>query len=252
MSESEHEVSGYIIKDGVAYETAKHRKLRIKRELSARMRTANIPTDMLDYNPDVDYLGEKSLNEVLKLKKVLEWSSSTSERHVKLRELARKSMYYMYGVNGTQKTHLAWWLGKELCRNGETVYFTTMQAILQDLTNLELNKDPDSEVYRRIQKCKNVQFLFLDESFDKSKVTIFKSNFQIPYLDDLIRSRTQSNKANFFISNNKYNEIEDIVGKSIQDFVYRNVTIAKTNMVFEDIYINNLDRYKGQSLISLF
>lgn len=127
-----------------------------------------------------------------------------------------------------------------------------MQAILQDLTNLELNKDPDSEVYHRIQKCKNVQFLFLDESFDKSKVTIFKSNFQIPYLDDLIRSRTQSNKANFFISNNKYDEIEDIVGKSIQDFVYRNVTIAKTNMVFEDIYINNLDRYQGQSLISLF
>lgn len=245
-------VTGYEIRDGIAYETPEHKQQRLRRELAARLRTANLPESIIKYDIDKDYLGEKSIAEVSKIKKVLEWCTSKNPRQVKYKQLARKSMYYVFGPNGTQKTHVTWWLAKELVRKGESVYYTTMQAILQDLTNLESNRDTDSEIYRRIEKYKSVQFLFIDESFDKSKVTMYKSKFQIPFLDDLIRSRVHSGKAIIFISNNKYDDIESFADQSIADFVYRNVSLTGTNFVFEDVYIKNIDKYDGRELITLF
>ena len=105
------------------------------------------------------------------------------------------------------------------------------------------DNDDGSNEYKRSQ-INIVLEMFDQETDDIIKSYSHGALYRFIALDNYISMEAEDNILEY--------EIEDIVGKSIQDFVYRNVTIAKTNMVFEDIYINNLDRYQGQSLISLF
>lgn len=105
------------------------------------------------------------------------------------------------------------------------------------------DNDDGSNEYKRSQ-INIVLEMFDQETDDIIKSYSHGASYRFIALDNYISMEAEDNILEY--------EIEDIVGKSIQDFVYRNVTIAKTNMVFEDIYINNLDRYQGQSLISLF
>ncbi len=250
--------NGYQIINGFAVETEEHKKMRLDRVTKARMTKSNIPLFALDYNIDKDYLGENS-KVVPKLKRIAEivetkekLKLNQDEEAIDLYSLVRGYLYYFYGTNGTQKTYTSAWLAKRLMDLGESVLFTTMQDVLKDLTDLENNKDPKSDTYKRIAEYYDCQFLFLDESFDKSKVTMYKSNFQIPFLDDLIRKRIQYGKAIIFISNVSPTEIKEFAGDSISDFVNRSLEISKANFQFKDVYLKNLDKYEGQSIINIF
>ena len=221
-------------------------------QLLRSLKKAGLPEEMLKYSLDQDYLGEKSKDTIEKVKKFVNYLTNQNPRFLALQKLAKKSMLYFYGKNGTQKTHVAWWIIKECIKKKITAKYTTMQKLLTDLTDLN-KSNPENPVYLRIEEYNSVDILVIDESFDKDKMTVFKSNYQIPFLDDFIRNRYQSGKGMIFISNVPLEKIEENkISASIEDFVKRNVLINNTLLTFEDNYLNEVNRYNGQSLITLF
>ena len=46
----------------------------------------------------------------------------------------------------------------------------------------------DSLIGKKYLEC---DFLIIDDSFDKKKATIFKSGYQIPFLDEFLRTRLE-------------------------------------------------------------
>jgi hypothetical protein len=221
---------------------------------------SGFPDDFVDYNIDKEYIGEKSKDNIEKLKKFINYfTTDLSTASVRIRpyvELAKKSMLYFYGSNGTQKTHVAWWVGKEIAKSGFSVRFLTMKQLIEDLINFKPNPNEDDEailIKEKVDVYNNCDLIIIDESFDKDKLTIFKSNYQIPFLDDFIRTRFQKNKAIIFISNVPVDEIEDNkISHSIGDFVKRNVELSNTLLKFEDNYAENYNKYSGESIVQLF
>lgn len=239
-------MEGYRIKDGIAYISSKHKEQNALLELKLKLKSTNLSNEVLEYKWE-DYIGNISKANIDKLKKVLDFLNSENKFFFK------NAIYYFYGPNGTQKTHTSKTFALELLKKGFSVYFTSMQNLLRDLTDLDSNNDEESEVFNRISLAKEADFLFLDESFDKSKVTMFKSGFQLPFLDSFIRDKIQEGKAIIFISNINYTNIEEFAGKSIFDFIYRNIKLKNSSLYFEDNYIYTLENCNDEKIqLSIF
>jgi DNA replication protein DnaC len=150
----------------------------------------------------------------------------------------------MYGSNGTQKTTLAKWMAAKLLSNGYSVRYSIMQNLIKDLTIFE-----DEEREQACAKYYGVDLLIIDEVFDKSKVTLYKSGYQIPFLDQFIRDRLDNHKKGIvFVSNKKIEEIDaQGFGISLQDLITRKVLLKKSLLTFEDKYFSevNLSAIKG-------
>jgi hypothetical protein len=141
----------------------------------------------------------------------------------------------MYGTNGTQKTTLAMWVGVSLVQQGYTVFYTLMESLVAALTPDFDKENPNRQRY--IEKAMTADLLIIDEAFDRSKVTLYKSGYQIPYLDRALRERFDVYKRGIlFISNQPANSIEASgFGPSLESLVARNT--ASASLVFEDVYI---------------
>lgn len=142
-------------------------------------------------------------------------------------------MIYIYGLNGTQKTAMSTALGWALLRKGYKVQYALMDTLIKDIQpdfSSDVNKD------ELIQKYYDCDLLILDESFDKSKVSLYKSGYQLPYLDSFIRTRFDiQRKAILFISNVAPQKIKDQeFGISLQNFIERNCQDSTVH--FEDSY----------------
>lgn len=234
---------GYIIKripsgNGkttveVAEECACHKAWREATKLEAYMQKANIAVDTAKYDIN-DYVGTKSIENVERLKKYVSRSLDKNEAPEVTNALAA-SCLYMYGRNGTQKTTLAMWMGYQFLKAGKKVRY----ILMNDLLKLLMKAERDEDAQKQLEKISEVDMLIIDESFDKGKITIYRSNYQIPFLDSFLRNRIQTNKKGIiFISNVAMNEIEfNGFNSSIQDLVTRNVNICKGFMEFEDNYM---------------
>lgn len=218
-------IPGYIHKviDGYTYvvECDCHKKWREENELERKCISVNIRPD---YKWE-DYKGKKSIDSLNCLKEL----SNNFKNYI------YKTMIYLYGPNSTQKTSMVQVLGKELISKGYKVFYTTMNDLINALVRDFNTSDEENE--RKdyfIKRCTECDLLILDESFDPTKVTIYKSGYQIPYLDNFLRSRYDiSKKSILFISNVKSSEIEDKgYGRSLQEFVMRNT--AESTLTFED------------------
>ena len=69
------------------------------------------------------------------------------------------------------------YLGRELIKKGYSVKYTLFNKLVSDLQPT-FNTVGDEEEQRRSQNisdCRNVDFLILDEVFDRAKNTLFKS-----------------------------------------------------------------------------
>ena len=100
------------------------------------------------------------------------------------------------------------------------------------------NKENQEKEYA-LKRYYNVDLLIIDEAFDKDKVSLYKSGFQLPYLDSFLRNRFEmKNKSIFFISNIKPSDIAKYgFGISLQDFVERNT--RGSQLFFSDRYVDN-------------
>lgn len=130
-------------------------------------------------------------------------------------------LYFWSHENGTQKTTMASIVGKELLKQGKAVRFILMGDLLSLLSDLE-RKEEAQERRSQLLSC---DYLVIDDSFDKKKATIYRSGFQISFLDIFLRERLEViKKATCFTSNFSIDEIdEEVFGTSLKKLIKRSV-----------------------------
>ena len=226
---------------------------------------------ILSYKPFIDirvdnnvphYEGQKSKDSV---KKLVEFkniytakpvcpSDKDSEEFKEYQNLVAKinkfhnATLYMYGPNGTQKTVLATWLAKEIMVSGNELchvkYFTMNDFIKELMKESSWNGEDKLFTETLLEKT---DLLILDEAFDREKVTVYKSGYQIPFLDTFLRKWSNTtDKSIIFISNVEPSKIEaNGYSRSIQDFVERNIKLHGALLTFEDRYLDSIESISG-------
>jgi len=206
-----------------------HKQYEKKCILERKLTIANINKDIINYDINTNYKGSASLGEIAKIKKYIMNFINGEDKFY-------SAMLYFYGKNGTQKTHVAQYIGKEILANTDfNVIYITMNNLIKVLMKQD-NFSNDSESEYKYNKIKNSDLLIIDEAFDKEKVTLYKSSYQIPFLDTFIRERINK-KGIIFISNIHPENIEkNNFSFSIKDIICRETHINKTLLEFKDNY----------------
>lgn len=210
----------------LAAECECHRVYEMNQRVHALFRHYGFNDKYWDYNPR-SYVGTKSLESKNRLINYITQFSQNPE--------VRKLLVYMYGPNGTQKTSLANFVGRELLKDGFVVRYILMNNLIADLQDKEFNQESAD----RVNKLKEADLLIIDEAMDKSKLTLYKSGYQQSFIDTFVRDRIQSqNKGILFISNvHPDNIAEQGLSISIQDFIQRECKVNNTLLTFEDNYV---------------
>jgi len=215
--------------DGYIYETEETVKkcncllnYQKRQRLRLSLHKANIPHDtIIDYNIR-HYIKGQSYDNVKKLKFYVDnFIESFSDKQL-----------YMWGKPGTQKTTLSFWIGKELIKRGCSVYYILMNDLVKDLQREGFEETTD------LSKYYNVDCLIIDRAFVGDQVTLYKSGYQIPFLDNFLRKRIdQLQKAIIFISNADVDSISiNGFGEDIQDLIIRKTKPYGSVFEFKDHY----------------
>jgi len=171
------------------------------------------------------YVGDRSRHN---METVLEYVES-----FKTSGSLRKHTLYFCGPQGCQKTLIASYVGAELTRAGFDCRFVVMNDLVKKL--LEIKFDDGATEY--VDDLQRADLIIYDESFDLDKLTLYKSGYQIPFLDTFLRSNLRKH-GNIFISNVYPNEIDDKFGPSIRDLMQREVEYFDTLLTFTDNWRN--------------
>lgn len=226
-----------------------HKKWRKEAELALTLYNSDIQSD---YNFS-DYKGTKSLLDLLCIRNIAENPD----------KFIYNKMIYLYGPNGTQKTTMCQCLGKELILKGYSVQYILMDKLIKSLvSDFNRSEEAQTEINFLIKRCLECDFLIIDEAFDLKKITIYNSGYQIPYLDNFLRTRFDINKKSIiFISNRAPHEIGEIpsqrlnepikegFGISLQNFVERNV--KQSTLEFKDVWLDNANNINRRGLFGL-
>jgi DNA replication protein DnaC len=137
-------------------------------------------------------------------------------------------------------------MGYEFLKKGKKVKY----ILMNDLIKMLMKAERDEDIQTQIEKLTEVDLLIIDESFMKERVTIYRSGYQLSFLDTVLRNRIQSNKRGvIFISNISMDDIDkNIFGEGLIDLVKRNVTLNNGNMLFEDNYLDQKSEIQIESL----
>lgn len=219
----------YSEKNGfnIIIECSCHVAWRQQQELELKLEAAQI-------NPDFsfeDYRGSKSREEFKAFKT---FASNYNKYNY-------KTMVYLWGKNGCQKTSMAQALGKILIEKGFSVQYTLMNNLINNLVK-DFNDSLAIEKDAFIKRCLESDLLIVDEAFDSNKVTMYKSGYQIPFLDAFIRNRFEINKKSIlFISNVAPQNIDrNVFGVSLQNLVDRNT--KESCIEFKDVYLDEVSK----------
>lgn len=210
---------GYIYSD----EGVKSCKCRLewqKKELFENdLKKSGIPSKIENYDISM-YIGKDEFDNIPKLKKYVK------EFSIRFNSI---NLYFWSKINSTQKTTVAQWIGKELLKRRKSVSFMLMDNLIQLLMNGYMDKDNSRE---KIADLLEKDFIIIDDSFDKAKVNIYHSKYQISFLDNFLRTRMENlEKATCFTSNLSIDEVGEIWGRSLKKLLERNII---TPMEFND------------------
>ena len=229
MSESVNPRTG--VKVPVMIECEHHRVWRVKKAIEKKFIENGFNKDFFEYDI-ADYKGDKSLHKVNRLIHYVHLFDDKA-----LKESAIKSVIYLYGPNGTQKTTLANWIGSELLQRGVSCQYALMKKIIDELWESQRNEE--SKAY--IDKLLKCDVLIIDEAFSKDKIHLWQSGNQIGYIDEFLRERLNNRKGIIFISNNSPKEIESQgFSHSIHDLVNRELIKTNGAMEMVDKYFDNI------------
>ena len=130
-------------------------------------------------------------------------------------------LYFWSHENGTQKTTTASIVGNLLLSKGHSVQFVSMGDLIKNLQSEQF----DEGVLPAVETYKTCDFLIIDDAFDKRKATMYKSGWQISFLDQFLRHRLETVRlATCFTSNFSPDEIdENVFGISVKKLVNRSV-----------------------------
>ena len=199
----------YLVDEDTAIICSCVKKAKDKLKIKRVIKESNLPKSVEEYKFD-SYIGEDRTGN---LKKIEIYIKKFKEK------FSDKSLYF-FGVGSVQKTTLMSYIGRELSFLGYSVHFTLMDALIKLITAAQFDEDKAIELIR-IEKC---DLILLDDCFDKKKVTLYKSEYQLSFLDSFLRNRLEIRKgATIFTSNIEIGDINNQgFGQSIQDLVERN------------------------------
>jgi len=200
--------NGWIIENDEALKCSCLQDYQNKIRDSFLIENCNLPKSINNYSIR-SYIGPDINQNISKLIKYIE------EFENKFKEIS----LYVFGSNATQKTTVLSWCGLEIAKKGFSVLYITMQNLIKDLCN-EQYKEELNEI---IEKYNSMDLLILDESWDKQKLTLYRSGYQLPFIDDFLRKRIEKNKkATIFISNISIKDMHDDFGLSLKSLIERN------------------------------
>jgi len=144
-----------------------------------------------------DYKGEDKQQNIPKIKKYI------AEFETKFKNI---NLYLWSRGNASQKTTVAKNIIVELSLKGFECQFVLMADLLSLLQTETFNHGTESKLINRLR---NVDFLVIDDVFDPKKSTLYKSGYQLSFIDTFLRYRLESVvKATCFTSNVPITEIE--------------------------------------------
>lgn len=185
-----------VEKDGEEfyYETPEWISYKNKKKAQKIIEQGNLPPHVIDLSFD-DLV--KMEDKVKKLKSyVLRFDEKFKHVH----------LYFWSSKNGTQKTTAASILAKELALSGYSSEFILMSDLSKLLTKEGFEDDANEEINRYL----NTDFLIIDDAFDSKKVTVYKSGYQIPFIDTFLRKRLETKrKATCFTSNVSLSDMDE-------------------------------------------
>lgn len=194
---------------------------RARRNMEIKLDRSGLPPRIVDYDIET-YIGQLSLPNILKLRYYV--SQFETRFHM-------VPLYFWSRRNSTQKTTVASWIGRELIAQGKTVYMVIMDKLLKDLQDAQF--DETEATKQRVEVWLDCDFLIIDDSFDPRKVTVYRSGYQLPFLDNFLRRRMETlGLATCFTSNISITEIGKTFGQSIEALVKRCVADP---MEFKDV-----------------
>lgn len=140
----------------------------------------------------------------------------------------RKVHLYLYSaLNSTQKTTVSKIIAKELALKGFSVMFINMDELVKKLTQENFDNSNDDI----LRKVRDSDFLVVDDSFDPSKMTLYKSKYQLSFLDSFLRYRLETKKkSTCFTSNTDPAEIGKVFDRHIEALIKR----TTVPMLFND------------------
>lgn len=210
------------------------RQARIQKLIEVRLTQSNMRHKLVDgideYDPSVHYKGTKSLESVEKL-----------QRYAKDPTTYATSSLYMEGPYNTQKTTLAQWTALQRITQGQKVYYVLMRTLLNALVDKQHDRGDDKEasVTRNdmLKRVEAADLLIIDEAFDQQKMTMYKSGYQLPFLDEFLRDRIDvKQRPVIFISNVSIGSINDQFA-SLRSLLERRIKLVGGELSFRDNFV---------------
>jgi hypothetical protein len=178
------------------------------------------------------YIGDDKANNIPKLKKYCdEFKTSFSRVH----------LYLWSKINGTQKSTCAKDMIVRLAKQGIKSKFVLMDTLIKTIMEAER----DDEAKQKSGDWLQADFLVIDECFAKGQVTLFKSGYQIAFLNTFLKERLEVfRRATCFTANVPIEDIglewgpgiQSLVDRSVPTPMFFNDTVAKTNFRNADIW----------------
>lgn len=193
-----------------------------------KFRESGIPDKILNYQIE-DYIGNSETPN--KIKNYIDNFESTFNKC---------HCYFWSKENSTQKTTLVWYIGRELIKKHYFVRFVYMNNLINNLKDSQFEDSCELKDY--VNDLLHCDFLIIDDCFDRNKVQLYQSGYQISFLDNFLRQRLeQLNKPVIFTANVSIDEIGNIWGISIQELVRRNINIELlfTDRVDKKVNVTN-------------
>ncbi len=210
------------------------------------------PADGRIYHPSRDYRGHKSAGAMLKMVKYAEQFEE---------KFARQSLY-IYGPHSTQKTTVAQWVAlyimQESRRKGgpKKAQYILMKDLI-DLLTREGWDDKDGTAPKvadyNLNTIRSSDILIIDEAFDKNKITIYKSSYQIPYLDRFLRHRMDVIEKPIIFISNVAPELMVNDFPSLKDLSYlidRRITKQGGALLFKDNYTDEENNFEIKDIFA--
>jgi DNA replication protein DnaC len=214
-----------------------HKKWVQQNKLALSAHRANLSEFFLNYNPEVDYDGQLSRDQMLRLVSFVQ-----KYPHV---DVLQHTCLYLTGASETQKTYLAKWMAGAFLRQGYSVSYVKMNELLDqlapDFDNKELHKRAEA-------KYMSKDILIIDDAF-KDRA----SEYRISLLENFLKGRVEDNdKPIIFVSFVTPNKIKSKgYSESLQNFVIRNTEKKGTLFTMRDIYkhppIGDIEKILGGS-----
>jgi hypothetical protein len=202
-------------------ECAHHVKWREEADCYRKFCRGGFREDGWDLEYPAGYVGERSRPNLYRVLRFIEVFKSD--------ERVRASTLYLEGPQGCQKTLIASFVGAQLIRAGYDCRFIIMNDLIKKLVDIEWSED-SKEFVEDLQRA---DLIVYDESFDLDKITLYKSGYQLSFLDTFLRSNLRK-RCNVFISNVAPDEIDPKFGLSIRDLITREAQFFDSRLRFED------------------